>query len=147
MSDTKDLIERLRDAAGHDSGMDLVAIGAQSLMRRAAATIARLEAANEAFGKRQTWWTDRMFELEQKVDRLEAENERQSGVIRSLNGKCDHLGMTLRDIKAERDAARRDGMRAAASILEAEHDKRSHLDNHAAYYARMIRDSTGQAEG
>lgn len=44
-------------------------------------------------------------------------------------------------LQAERDAAHRDGMRAAASILDAEHDKRSHIDNHAAYYARMIRDA------
>ena len=45
---------------------------------------------------------------------------------------------------AERDAARDDGMRAAASILDAEHAKRSHLDNHAAYYARMIREHIGR---
>lgn len=44
-------------------------------------------------------------------------------------------------LEAERDAARRDGMRAAASILEAEHAKRSHIDNHAACYARMIREA------
>jgi hypothetical protein len=44
-------------------------------------------------------------------------------------------------LEAERDAARRDGMSAAASILEAEHAKRSHIDNHAAVYARMIREA------
>jgi hypothetical protein len=50
----------------------------------------------------------------------------------------------IASLTAERDAARRDGMSAAASILEAEHDKRSHIDNHAAYYARMIREAIGE---
>lgn len=45
---------------------------------------------------------------------------------------------------AERDSARRDGMSAAASILEAEHEKRFHIDNHAAYYVRMIREAIGE---
>jgi hypothetical protein len=35
-------------------------------------------------------------------------------------------------------------MSAAASILEAEHEKRSHIDNHAAVYARMIREAIGR---
>jgi hypothetical protein len=38
--------------------------------------------------------------------RLRAEVDRQREVIRSLNARCDHLGMSLRDIKAERDALR-----------------------------------------
>jgi hypothetical protein len=50
---------------------------------------------------------------------------------------------TIERLTAERDAARREGMRAAASILDAEHDKRKHIDNHAAYYARLIRESIG----
>jgi uncharacterized coiled-coil DUF342 family protein len=37
---------------------------------------------------------------------LLAEVDRQREVIRSLNGRCDHLGMSLRDIKAERDELR-----------------------------------------
>lgn len=52
---------------------------------------------------------------------------------------------TIARLTAERDAARRDGMSAAASILEAEHDKRSHIDNHAAVYARMIREAMRSA--
>lgn len=48
---------------------------------------------------------------------------------------------TIERLTAERDSARRDGMSAAASILEAEHHKRSHIDNHAAVYARMIREA------
>jgi hypothetical protein len=28
-----------------------------------------------------------------------------------------------------------------AKLLDAEHEKRKHLDNHAAFYARMIRES------
>ena len=37
---------------------------------------------------------------------LLAEVDRQREVIRSLTARCDHLGMSLRDIKAERDALR-----------------------------------------
>ena len=56
------------------------------------------------------------------------------------------VAATIARLAAERDAARDDGMRAAASILDAEHDKRSHLDNHAAYYARMIREHIGKGQ-
>jgi hypothetical protein len=38
-----------------------------------------------------------------EAKRLRAEVDRQKEVIGSLNARCDHLGMSLRDIKAERD--------------------------------------------
>jgi hypothetical protein len=57
---------------------------------------------------------------------------------------ADDAADAIERLTAERDSARRDGMSAAASILEAEHEKRSHLDNHAAYYARMIREHIGR---
>lgn len=38
-------------------------------MHEAAERIEALEAANAAFGKRQEWWTERMFVLELKVER------------------------------------------------------------------------------
>lgn len=44
-------------------------IGAE-LQRRAAAELRRLYEANEAFGKRQQWWNERMFTLEQQRDAL-----------------------------------------------------------------------------
>jgi hypothetical protein len=50
----------------------------------------------------------------------------------------------IASLTAERDAARRDGMQAAASILEAEHERSSGAINEAAYYARMIREAIGR---
>lgn len=44
--------------------------------QEAAAEIERLRAANEAFGVRQKWWTDTMFEMEQEVERLRAVEKR-----------------------------------------------------------------------
>jgi hypothetical protein len=41
-----------------------------------------------------------------EAKRLRAEVDRQREVIRRVNARCDHLGMSLRDIKAERDALR-----------------------------------------
>jgi hypothetical protein len=57
---------------------------------------------------------------------------------------ADEAADAIERLTAERDSARRDGMQAAASLLDAEHDKRSHIDNHAAYYARMIREAIGR---
>jgi hypothetical protein len=42
----------------------------------------------------------------QAAPELLAEVDRQKEVIGRLNALCDHLGMSLRDIKAERDALR-----------------------------------------
>lgn len=39
-------------------------------LRRLVAENAELREANEAFGKRQEWWSDRMFALEQQRDAL-----------------------------------------------------------------------------
>lgn len=41
------------------------------------------------------------------VDEMRAEIERQRDVIREVNARCDHLGMSLRDTKAERDTLKR----------------------------------------
>lgn len=41
------------------------------------------------------------------ADQMRAEIERQREVIRNVNARCDHLGMSLRDIKAERDTLKR----------------------------------------
>jgi hypothetical protein len=62
----------------------------------------------------------------------------------AIAAELAHRDIEIARLMAERDAARADGMRAAASILDAEHDKRSHIDNHAAYYARMIREAIGR---
>lgn len=40
------------------------------------ARIAELEAANEAFGKRQEWWNARMLELEQQLEEARKDAER-----------------------------------------------------------------------
>ena len=49
-------------------------LAAHSLSRhgqtQAAAELRRLHEANEAFGKRQEWWNERMFVLEQQRDAL-----------------------------------------------------------------------------
>lgn len=39
-------------------------------VQQAAAELRRLHEANEAFGKRQEWWNERMFVLEQQRDAL-----------------------------------------------------------------------------
>jgi hypothetical protein len=70
--------------------------------------------------------------------------ERLTAELAAARETARRLMEAERAIAAERDAARDDGMRAAASILDAEHAKRSHLDNHAAYYARIIREHIGQ---
>ena len=36
-------------------------------------------------------------------------------------------------------AVRRDALEEAACMLDREHEARKHIDNHAAFYARMIR--------
>lgn len=66
MSD--DLIRRLREAAAKKWPDPHVA--AHSTFSEAADRIAALEAANEAFGSRQSWWTKTMFDLEAERDRL-----------------------------------------------------------------------------
>ncbi len=74
-----DITERLRErrvtrwvhstgTAPHSSGY-----GQDAECVEAANTIDALREANERFGKRQAWWTDRMFELEQERDALRAE--------------------------------------------------------------------------
>lgn len=50
---------------------DALEISSNHGMRReAAAELRRLHEANEAFGKRQEWWNERMFVLEQQRDAL-----------------------------------------------------------------------------
>lgn len=44
--------------------------------------------------------------LAHEIRRLRSEVDRQCGVIRDVNARCDHLGMRLRDVMAERDALR-----------------------------------------
>lgn len=57
----------------------------------------------------------------QHIAPLEREIARQKEVIGSVNARCDHLGMRLRDIKAERDAMRErcaDALRCALDALD-----------------------------
>ena len=74
-----DLTERLRARTlpqwTHTTGFGSRMNGHKpdELCQQAADEIAQLREANEAFGKRQKWWTDRMFDLEQEVERLRAE--------------------------------------------------------------------------
>lgn len=44
--------------------------GADFACSEVAAELRRLHEANEAFGKRQEWWNERMFELEKQRDEL-----------------------------------------------------------------------------
>ena len=60
----------------------------------------------------------------QHIAALEQEIARQKEVIASVNARCDHLGMSLRDIKAERDAERemcRELVREALDADEGDH--------------------------
>jgi hypothetical protein len=72
--------------------------------------------------------------------------ERLTAELAAARETARRLMDAERVLLAERDAARDDGMRASASILDAEHAKRSHLDNHAASYARMIREHIGKGK-
>jgi hypothetical protein len=78
------------------------------------------------------------------VEERDEQHELDAAYIAAACNAAPFLLAAIERLTAERDSARRDGMSAAASILEAEHEKRSHLDNHAAYYARMIREHIGR---
>ncbi len=52
------------------------------------------------------------------------------------NGACCHAEQ-LRAYAAAAVAAERERI---AAMLDAEHERRKHADNHAAFYARMIRE-------
>ena len=47
----------------------------------------QLRAANEAFGKRQDWWTERMFELEQKLESTRLESTRILAAVERVAGR------------------------------------------------------------
>jgi len=68
--------------------------------------------------------------------------ERLTAELAAARDTARRLMAAERVLTAERDAARDDGMRAAASLLDAEHDKRA--GRLAAYYARMIREAIGR---
>lgn len=71
---------------------------------------AELEAANEAFGKRQEWWNARMLELEQQLDVMARNTESQThaSVMREieLTEKVEKLARELEE--ARKDAERLD---------------------------------------
>jgi 8-oxo-dGTP pyrophosphatase MutT (NUDIX family) len=52
---------------------------------------------------------------------------------------CTDAAATIARLESERDAARREAMEECALLLDAEHEQRKQWDNHAAYYANMIR--------
>ena len=55
-------------------------------------------------------------EAADEIERLQAEGDRQQTVIRSVNGRCDHLGIRLGELIRERDALR-DAIAAARAAL------------------------------
>jgi len=48
----------------------------------------------------------RLSAAQSAIAALEAENQRLREVVSKVNDRCDHLGMSLGEIKAERDALR-----------------------------------------
>lgn len=72
------------------------------------------------------------------IERLRCPN----ASVGDLCDLADEAADAIERLTAERDAARRDGMSVAASLLDAEHDKRA--GRLAAYYARMIREAIGR---
>lgn len=50
------------------------------------ARIAELEAANEAFGKRQEWWNSRMLEMERELEEARKDAERWRAMRKHLVG-------------------------------------------------------------
>lgn len=67
------------------------------------------EAANEIERLRER--AEAAAESWNALQRALKEIERQSGVIRKLNGQCDHLGIKLGEVIRERDALRADAER------------------------------------
>jgi hypothetical protein len=63
-----DLVRRLENPEGVVSRASV-----RLDMAEAAAEIVALRDANEAFGKRQDWWMEQMFQVEQRAERAEAE--------------------------------------------------------------------------
>lgn len=67
---------------------------------QAAAELRRLHEANEAFGKRQEWWNERMFVLEQQRDALLEALKK----IEAIEDKM--FGSDWEEIEEARDIAR-----------------------------------------
>lgn len=90
-----DIIEKLRARTvpnwGHATGGTPHMYGHKPdpLCQEAVAEIERLREANEAFGKRQAWWTDRMFDLEQEVERLRAAAHKARAALSDLLASRD----------------------------------------------------------
>jgi hypothetical protein len=66
-----DIVQRLRSCADDPMWADHAEVP-KRLCAAAADEIEQLRKANEAFGRRQEWWNERMFALEQERDRYRA---------------------------------------------------------------------------
>ena len=64
-------------------------LDAARLLREQHAEIEELREANEAFGKRQEWWSEKMFQIETEVERL---REAVTKYGRHLDGCVGMLG-------------------------------------------------------
>ena len=76
--------------------------------------VAVLCEANECFGKRQEWWTEKMFQLEQERDALRGENKAlQDGIVRDFVDVGVKNAIT--ELRAEVEALRADAERHYAA--------------------------------
>ena len=85
----------------------------------AAAELRRLHEANEAFGKRQEWWNERMFELEQQRNELLEALKMAWPLIETEKLKQDgSYGSNFVQAKADRIRAVYEKARAAIASAE-----------------------------
>ena len=84
----------------------------------------------------------KITQISNLVAGLRAEIERMQGVVSAVNRRCDHLGMTVRDIKKERDAAYRAGQEATKeAVADMAWDRRGHFasDSAARAFSELVR--------
>jgi len=88
------------------------------------AEVEALREANERFGKRQAWWTETMFTLEQERDRLREDAERYRWLRDvAARGDWEHIGNTTdatsTDVRIDECMA---AYKAVADIRKARHE-------------------------
>lgn len=86
----------------------------QAEIERLRAEMSLLTDANIRFGKRQDWWNDRMFELEQKIEQLRLDAERYRWLRDPANANANEWNLfgpysSPKEVDAAIDAAMKEG--------------------------------------
>ena len=135
MSDTNELIDRLRNAAWGRL-FDF------PICDEAADTIARLEAERSEAVRWKSIHGPRLAAIEalyrdRQLD--EGAGREAAATLWSERQANAILTAEVARLEAERDAARREAMEECVRMLDAEHERSKHMHNYAACYARAIR--------